>query len=1018
MADVPPRSPVSPKTPQISPLSPRQSISKSISWSAEMDSDALFSNHTVVEIRAVENKTRSDIERKKEDLRLMVGERYRDLIDAADTVTEMKTCSKQVMSFVQDIQKQCKELHSSHRCHGFGGSQSVANTESTSQTKAGFYTIASQMKLLVNTPEKVWSALERKQYLKAAQLYLFSRHIVSILHIDTGDSSAPKLLSSFPILPKQWAAISHFKDSILQGSRALLSDASQTEEMLAESLCSILLLEESSPRQVFTEFLLARKAALQEVFHPCQHATSIKSQVCEVVQIIRRSLYQIHALFCGPPEGDLDSQLADNPALVFKTIADVIKRESSSPNSDEESLEVLFGPDFDLVTSARFLPKSVLEYRPQVRAFPSSIPRQNINHNCSEWISMCAKDVTAGVSSLLKYIGTLKGLASVRDAVWDLLKEAALTSSSSDQAIDWTTLCNSVLGHDLSIWDEFLQPLFLARAKAILRGLLDATVSSCKNVITKSQDEISEIYSVDLDVLWERDIAMYVWHESPNDVPRSADSTLPYELDSGLALKARACTPAVQRLCKSVDCKLAALLEDCQYFISDEQKNKYPELSEGKPAKRISDASFLTSNRETSFESQPFDRFGDCRQIQAFLQETCFSALNELLEFIDGIIRSHKDKLTVNSGDTSSGKSQQFDTICVDRVLFVGRLCHSFISQCRHIKQIMDGGSTADAKSRTLTRTPKTSSSNRRKEDAGKHNNMEELGKSFKERYFASYRLWKDWISVQFLASLEASLLLCDNATPLLSMTNWEEIKIEEESEDGKKVESVIRVPAQLSSYVTSLLFSLCQELNRIGAHALDRKLLHELVTSLSRGVLTSHEKLIQENKPSITQNQALQVLFDLKVLTAILVGRGEDETSEQVIESLESCVDPFDLDVFTPYVALNVSRQLQRCGVLFGVVASLDKHSTHSFGATQRPSSGSHDQHNVMPLAPNPPRFTLLPLSFHLSPEIGAQTADLTRKMGPSRSQGEGFVTRTAFFNHQQFFNKNVSKRQALLAT
>lgn len=28
--------------------------------------------------------------------------------------------------------------------------------------------------------------------------------------------------------------------------------------------------------------------------------------------------------------------LLDNPALVFKTIADVIKRESSSPNSDEE----------------------------------------------------------------------------------------------------------------------------------------------------------------------------------------------------------------------------------------------------------------------------------------------------------------------------------------------------------------------------------------------------------------------------------------------------------------------------------------------------------------------------------------------------------------------------------------------------------------------------------------------------------------------------------------------------------
>lgn len=38
-------------------------------------------------------------------------------------------------------------------------------------------------------------------------------------------------------------------------------------------------------------------------------------------------------------------------------------------------------------------------------------------------LTRCIKDVTTGVNSLLKYIGTLKGLASIRDAVWDLLKE-------------------------------------------------------------------------------------------------------------------------------------------------------------------------------------------------------------------------------------------------------------------------------------------------------------------------------------------------------------------------------------------------------------------------------------------------------------------------------------------------------------------------------------------------------------------------------------------------------------------
>lgn len=83
------------------------------------------------------------------------------------------------------------------------------------------------------------------------------------------------------------------------------------------------------------------------------------------------------------------------------------------------------------------------------------------------------------------------------------------------------------------------------------------------------------------------------------------------------------------RLCKAVDDKLAALLEDAQYFILDAQKNKNAELAKRTSASRISDLSFLTGNRAVTYDSDPFDRFGDSRQIQSFLQETCFSALNQ-----------------------------------------------------------------------------------------------------------------------------------------------------------------------------------------------------------------------------------------------------------------------------------------------------------------------------------------------------------------------------------------------------
>jgi hypothetical protein len=61
---------------------------------------------------------------------------------------------------------------------------------------------------------QVWSALDGRDYLTAARLYLISRHINTSLHLDS--QHAPNVLSWFPVLTRQWAAISHFKSTILE----------------------------------------------------------------------------------------------------------------------------------------------------------------------------------------------------------------------------------------------------------------------------------------------------------------------------------------------------------------------------------------------------------------------------------------------------------------------------------------------------------------------------------------------------------------------------------------------------------------------------------------------------------------------------------------------------------------------------------------------------------------------------------------------------------------------------------
>ena len=74
------------------------------------DPAVLFERYNTEQIRRIERKVRAEIEQKKEELRQMVGERYRDLIDAADTIGEMRQCSESVVQSIQDMHQYCQRL--------------------------------------------------------------------------------------------------------------------------------------------------------------------------------------------------------------------------------------------------------------------------------------------------------------------------------------------------------------------------------------------------------------------------------------------------------------------------------------------------------------------------------------------------------------------------------------------------------------------------------------------------------------------------------------------------------------------------------------------------------------------------------------------------------------------------------------------------------------------------------------------------------------------------------------------
>lgn len=80
------------------------------------------------------------------------------------------------------------------------------------QMQEKFYTMTSQIKLLLDIPERIWSAMEASRYLQATQLYLLCCHLHSLLQLETTTSGhySPVLLR-FPILVRQVATTGHFR---------------------------------------------------------------------------------------------------------------------------------------------------------------------------------------------------------------------------------------------------------------------------------------------------------------------------------------------------------------------------------------------------------------------------------------------------------------------------------------------------------------------------------------------------------------------------------------------------------------------------------------------------------------------------------------------------------------------------------------------------------------------------------------------------------------------------------------
>lgn len=106
------------------------------------------------------------------------------------------------------------------------------------------------------------------------------------------------------------------------------------------------------------------------------------------------------------------------------------------------------------------------------------------------------------------------------------------------------------------------------------------------------------------------------------------------------------------------------------------------------------------------------------------------------------------------------------------------------------------------------------------------------------------------------------------------------------------------------------------------------QQIIEKIITELFNYYLNSLKNI------DLRQKQAFQVLYDIKYCTLLMVPRENkilNELSSKTCDAVLAKIDPFDYDVFNPFIHINIRKSVQRSLVSISLIHEEDGTSTHS---------------------------------------------------------------------------------------
>ena len=408
-----------------------------------VDVDELFETTGVLEIKSLSENLTKDYDQKREDLRTMVGERYRDLMEAADTIIKMKETAGSVVDHIRLIQDNIYPDEVEIKDEQNEDDQDLVDESDLA--------LGAQIKLLMDCSEMMWTGVDHEDYLAASVVYLLARHVHTNLCMQD---------TTYPIVARQWDSILPFKQSIIQGCHQVLIEPEPSS--ILGSLAALVLLQGIDTKTLFLDFLKLKETALKTKMTE-DNVHGARAKIKTFLMAVTSCIRTVNSAFLGSESG-LDK------ALEAVCNQPVLKAHHTS------SMGLNLMEHLPTVVSA-FAPSVIMSSEDK----PVKLTAENVTKECTSWLDRI-HDLTSD-SGMLNHVHSLKDLSLIRKTVHDFLKHILG---------DWNENCCQVLGKEINLWNEFFRGVFRDRVEALISLKVNQSLQFLeKEMTTQTSEEIS-----------------------------------------------------------------------------------------------------------------------------------------------------------------------------------------------------------------------------------------------------------------------------------------------------------------------------------------------------------------------------------------------------------------------------------------------------------------------------------------------------------------------------------------------